>query len=50
MENVTFSKVAHLHYSWKYNVRSNVNSDLSIVTIFSSPVESINQEVIKKMK
>ena len=32
--NATFSKVAHLHYSCKYNIRSNVNSDLSIVTIF----------------
>ena len=32
--NVTFSKVAGLHYSWKYNIRSNVDSDLSIVTIF----------------
>ena len=27
-------KVARLHFSWKYNLRSNVNSDLSIVTIF----------------
>ena len=33
-KNVTFSKVARLHYSWKYNRRRNVNSDLSIVTIF----------------
>ena len=46
--NVTFSKVAHLHYSWKYNIRSNVNSDLSIVIIFRSLVESIG--VVKKMK
>ena len=45
--NVTFSKVARLHY-WKYNTRSNVNSDLSIVTIFRSLVESIG--VIKKLK
>ena len=45
---MTFSEVAHLHYSWKYNVRCNVNSDISIVTIFRSLVESI--EVIKKMK
>ena len=46
--NVTFSKVAHLHYSWKYNIRSNVNSDLSIVTIlFCSLIESIG--VIKKI-
>ena len=47
LRNVTFSKVAHLYYSWKYNVRSNVSLDLSIVTIFS-PLESI--EVIKKTK
>ena len=46
--NVTFSEVARLHYSWKYNIRSNVNSDLSIVIIFRSLVESIG--VIKKMK
>ena len=46
--NATFSKVAHSHYSWKYNIRSNVNSDLSIVTIFWSLVEFIG--VIKKMK
>ena len=30
--NFTFTKVAYLHYSWKYNVRTNVNSDLSILT------------------
>ena len=46
--NDTFSKIARLHYSWKYNIRSNVNSDLSIVIIFRSLVESIG--VIKKMK
>ena len=33
--NVTFSKVARLHYSWKCHIRSNVNSDLSTtVTLF----------------
>ena len=41
-------KAAGLHYSWKYIIRRNVNSDLSIVTIFWSLVESIG--VIKKMK
>ena len=45
--NVTFSKAARSHYSWKYIVRSNVNSDLCTVTIFCSLVESI--PVIKKM-
>ena len=46
--NVTLSKVACLHYSWKYDIRSYVNSDLSIVTIFWSLVESIG--AIKKTK
>ena len=46
--NVTFSKVARLHYSWKYNIR-NVNSGLSIfLAIFRSLVESTG--AIKKMK
>ena len=46
--NVTFSKVAGLYYSWKYNIRSHVNSDLSIVTMFWSLVESIG--VTKEVK
>ena len=42
--NVNFTKVARWHYSWKYNIRSSVNSYLSTVTIFWLSVESTGQK------